>query len=259
MKRLLVATVALLASAGISWGQQAQRVIPLAGTALNTLAPITNTNPMPVSIGGTGGSISPFAPGGVYATVTATGSSADATLPVGTAVVLSNTGTTVVSCNLTVGAGTSTTNKTIIQPASWVGLAVGLNTHFSCIDQTAADTTSNLIVASGGTGLPTGSGGGGGSGSGGTATSTITNGTVTLGGTFQSVLASSALRKGCTLQDTGTHPMWVYFGANGSATTANSLIIQPGQTISCNSGSIVLTDNVSITGTTADTWVMNAQ
>lgn len=91
------------------------------------------------------------------------------------------------------------------------------------------------------------------------ATTTITNGTITLTGTFQSVLAASATRKGCTIQNQGTHVMYAYFGANGSATTAASLQVIPGQSIGCASGVIVATDNVSLTGTTADAFVVNAQ
>lgn len=94
--------------------------------------------------------------------------------------------------------------------------------------------------------------------SGGTITplgATTTNGssTVATGGTFQSALASSATRKGCLIQNptTATEPLYVYFGANGSATTANSISLGAGASVSCNAGTIVLTDNVSVTATTS--------
>jgi hypothetical protein len=66
--------------------------------------------------------------------------------------------------------------------------------------------------------------------------------------TFSSVLATSAVRKGCTVQNTGTTLGYVFFGANGSATTANSFQLTPGAVISCNNvNGTVLTDNVSAT------------
>ena len=105
-----------------------------------------------------------FAPGGTFANLTATGSSADVALPAGAVVAAQNTGTTAVSCNLTVGAGSASASQNIIQPASTVYLTVGSNTHGSCIDQTGS--ASNVVVFSGGTGLGTGFGGGGGSGGG---------------------------------------------------------------------------------------------
>lgn len=63
--------------------------------------------------------------------------------------------------------------------------------------------------------------------------------------TFSSLLASSSTRKGCLVQNTGTTLGYVYFGINGSATTGNSFQVPSGQSISCNAGPIVLTDNVS--------------
>jgi hypothetical protein len=82
-----------------------------------------------------------------------------------------------------------------------------------------------------------------------------TNGssTVTTGGTFQSALAASVSRKGCVVQNptTATEPLYVYFGATGSATTATSISLAPGQSVSCNSGPLVLTDNVAVTATTS--------
>jgi hypothetical protein len=109
-------------------------------------------------------SIAGFAPGAAFANLTATGSSADVALPAGTVVLFQNTGTTAVSCTLSIGAGTAVANENIIQPASWLAFTVGSNTHGSCIDQTGS--VSNVVVLTGGSGIPTGSGGGSGGGGG---------------------------------------------------------------------------------------------
>lgn len=64
--------------------------------------------------------------------------------------------------------------------------------------------------------------------------------------TFSSLLAASATRKGCLVQNTGTTLGYVYFGATGSATTANAFQVAVGSAISCatQTGG-VLTDNVA--------------
>lgn len=86
-----------------------------------------------------------------------------------------------------------------------------------------------------------------------TVTTTNASSTITTGGTFQSALASNASRKGCLIENptTATEPLFVFFGANGSATTANSLSLGAGSSVSCSVGGIqVATDNVSVTATT---------
>ena len=147
---------------------------------------VSPATPLPVTGSFSAGT---FAPSGSYATLTATAASADSALPTGTTVALFNTGTSAVSCILSVGAGVATASKNIIQPSSWIGVAVGSNTHYSCINQ-AGDGASNVVVASGGTGLPTGSGGGGGGSGGGAvygptaAGSAAANPPVLMGGTI---------------------------------------------------------------------------
>lgn len=84
--------------------------------------------------------------------------------------------------------------------------------------------------------------------------STITTG---VGGAFQQVWAASTAdrgRVGCTIQNTGTNAMYVYFGAIANATTAKAVKITTGQSVSCNVGGIVLKDQVSISGTTTETF-----
>lgn len=84
------------------------------------------------------------------------------------------------------------------------------------------------------------------------ATSTPAGVTITTALTFQSVLASSGTRKGCLIQNTSSDVEYVFFGANGSATAAASLQLQPGQTLSCAANQIILTDNVSMTSATTN-------
>ena len=93
------------------------------------------------------------------------------------------------------------------------------------------------------------------------ATSTEIAGSVTTGGTFQAALASSAVRKGCTIQNTQTSAvLYVFFGATGSATEAKSFQVAAGASISCQQGSVVLTDNVAVTAAASSaTFVVNSQ
>lgn len=81
-------------------------------------------------------------------------------------------------------------------------------------------------------------------------TSTPAAVTITTALTFQSVLASNATRRGCTIQNTSADVEYVFFGANGSAAVATSVQLQPGQTVGCTVSSIVLTDNISMTSAT---------
>ncbi len=83
-------------------------------------------------------------------------------------------------------------------------------------------------------------------------TTTNASGTVTLGGTFQSVLAANSARRGCLIQNpsTATEVLYVFFGANASATTSNSIMLTAGSSVNCASDGVVLTDNVSVTGAT---------
>lgn len=94
----------------------------------------------------------------------------------------------------------------------------------------------------------------------GTATTTTSNSTISVTNTFQPALAASATRKSCTIQNTGTHVEYFYFGAIGSATTSNGLQVNAGQTISCATiNGLVLVDAVNITGTAGDGYVVNSQ
>lgn len=84
---------------------------------------------------------------------------------------------------------------------------------------------------------------------------TSTNGstTITLGNTFQTLLAQNSGRKGCLIQNPAdaTETLYVSVGiATGSATKAKSFQLSPGASFSCSSGLIVVTDNIAVTAAT---------
>lgn len=83
------------------------------------------------------------------------------------------------------------------------------------------------------------------------------SGTISVTNTFQSIWAkntSTRGRAGCVIQNNGSNTMWVYFGDIANATKATSVVLAAGQNVSCISGGIVLEDQVSITGTSGDTF-----
>lgn len=79
--------------------------------------------------------------------------------------------------------------------------------------------------------------------------STSVAGTVATANTFQAVLAANSQRKGCLVVNNGTATLLVAFGNNPSATIA--LPVAPGGYVGCNYGNVVLTDQVSVSSTTA--------
>jgi hypothetical protein len=83
--------------------------------------------------------------------------------------------------------------------------------------------------------------------------------TITGTGTFQSLWASNALRNGCTVQNNGSHTMYVFFGPIASATEGLSVELAAGQSVNCQFGGLVLQDQVSITGTSGDAFYANQQ
>ena len=174
-----------------AWAQQS--VSPCTRTTTGGCQAVSAAAPLPVtatvSVGG-------FAPSLAYATCTATGSACASTaLPTNTgSVVLFNSGSTTVSCTLASGAATGTTSKLQIPASSGLALATvyGATTydHFACIDQSGS--ASNVVIASGGSGLPTGWGGGGSGGSGGAVT-------IASGGVASGAYASGAISDGANV------------------------------------------------------------
>lgn len=90
-----------------------------------------------------------------------------------------------------------------------------------------------------------------------TATTTNASGTLAAGATFQSIWAAVTSvrgRAGCTIQNNGSHSMYVYFGAIASATTSNSAILAAGQALNCSVFGVALQDQVSIAGTISEAF-----
>ena len=94
------------------------------------------------------------------------------------------------------------------------------------------------------------------------------SGTITTTNTFQIVFVAAnnvvapipgfgADRHGCSIQNNGTHNMYVNEGtAIGSATTSNTWIVAPnGGLFNCNFAGVVLTGEIDITGTSGDAFV----
>lgn len=84
-------------------------------------------------------------------------------------------------------------------------------------------------------------------------------GTIAVTNTFQQALAARDARTGCTLQNTGTNAMYVYFGATADATIAKSFKLTAGQSISCGIGNVILTDAIQITGTATEAYAVASQ
>lgn len=83
--------------------------------------------------------------------------------------------------------------------------------------------------------------------------------TISVTNTFQQVLPKDDDRHGCAIQNNGTHTMYVFFGPISNATLTNSFQLVAGQPIYCSNYPIVLTSQVSITGTATDAYVWTVQ
>lgn len=138
-------------------------------------------------------SIAGFNPtAGATATLSASGTSADAALPAGTDIVVTSpsTNTVPVFIRLQAGAGTAVTTDMPIVPGAAVGFHVLTATHISGI---TAGTAATLQIQ-GGSGLATGYGGGGSGGGGGAVT--MASGAVASGAYASGSIASGALAAG---------------------------------------------------------------
>ena len=136
-------------------------------------------------------SLAGFAPNGNYTTLTATAaSSASTALPGGSDVAFQNLSSVDVSCVITAGASTATTNKIIVRAGATVFLTVGSATTAACINQTGS--ASNVVALMGGSGLGTNFGGGGGGGGGGGAVTVADGASVVDGTTTDAAVAAGA-------------------------------------------------------------------
>jgi len=83
---------------------------------------------------------------------------------------------------------------------------------------------------------------------------------ITTSNTFQQIQGVTNNRNGCTIQNNGTHTMYVYFGTVANATEAAAAQLAPGQSLSCSIASdFVVKDAISITGTAGDSFFANFQ
>lgn len=83
------------------------------------------------------------------------------------------------------------------------------------------------------------------------------SGTIAVTNTFQSIWPKSTNVQGrlsCTVQNTGSNTMYVFFGPLADATAAKSVSLSAGQSVSCLNGVVVLQDQVSITGVGGETF-----
>ncbi len=93
--------------------------------------------------------------------------------------------------------------------------------------------------------------------------STNASGTITAGGTFQTLIApsASANRKGCLIQNptTASEVLYVNVGS-ASPSTANSFSLAAGATFSCNAAGVTVTDTISVeAATTSHAFVATYQ
>lgn len=86
------------------------------------------------------------------------------------------------------------------------------------------------------------------------------SGSITSTGPFQLVIAKSANRANCTVQNTNaSNVVYVFFGPIASATQATSVKLAAGQAVSCAAGGVTLADDVSVSGTSGDTFYAGSQ
>src|SRR5665213_1443771 len=79
--------------------------------------------------------------------------------------------------------------------------------------------------------------------------------TITATNTFQLIQGQTNNRIGCTIQNNGSHTMYVYPDIVANATTGGSAVLAPGDKFYCAvSGNFVLKNAISITGTAGDSY-----
>ena len=91
------------------------------------------------------------------------------------------------------------------------------------------------------------------------ATTTILSSTIAVTNNFQTVIPAASTRSSCTIQNKSSNDMWIFFGPATSATKALSAKLAAGQSLSCIAGSIVLRDELAITGTAGDEFYAGSQ
>lgn len=199
--RMLTCVVALVVWADVSlaqnsWntpgGSRANGAVTMCLTAQGNAVPCSDATALPTPVTGSfSATLAGFTPGGTFATLTATAaSSASTALPAGVVVAFQNTSAVDLSCVLSAGAATATTDKLILRAGATEFFTVGANVNTACINQTGS--ASNVVVLAGGSGLGTNFGGGGAGGGGGGAVTVADGADVTQGLIADAVVAAGA-------------------------------------------------------------------
>ena len=122
-----------------------------------------NASGIPVPVVGTfSATLGGFIPTPAYSVENVIPTSSTYALPTGAVIIFYNTGSTAITVKLGAsGVSVTAGQADVIQPNSWMAFTVGTATYYAVIGNGGTST----VVASGGSGLPTGAGGGGGGGS----------------------------------------------------------------------------------------------
>ncbi len=193
----------------------------------------TAGNPLSIS-GSFSANLGGFAPGGAYASLSVSTSSANVALPAGTTVVVYNTGANPAYVKLGSSSVAAATGNDVVAAGGALSLTVGSNAYLAAI--TASGATA--LNVSGGSGLPTGWGGGSGGGansppvgSGSLAASQASIGTSATSIVAARTGAAGTGRIAATLYNSGSAT--VYVGASG-VTTSTGMPLPAGASITLN-------------------------
>ena len=91
--------------------------------------------------------------------------------------------------------------------------------------------------------------------------STEGSGTITSGGSFQTLFTASASRHGCLIENptTASEPLYVYVGS-GSPTIGSAFSLGPGASFNCFNGVIVVDDLIAVeAATTSHAFIAKSQ
>ena len=150
---IAVVCLALPAAAHAQWLGPKTAIVDGTGAYFGT-----TSNPLNIA-GSFSASLTGFRPTTYGTPIAVTTGGNTGTLPAGTEVVATNTGTTN-GAYCALGASATTSSQYIAPNGGWFAFAISGDTQLTCITSTST-TTVNMA---GGSGLPTGTGGGGGSG-----------------------------------------------------------------------------------------------
>lgn len=79
--------------------------------------------------------------------------------------------------------------------------------------------------------------------------------TIAVTNTFQNLYSADASRQGCSFQNTGTNPMYLFVVDGVKAETiGNSFKITVGQPFNCAQFGITITNQIRVTGTATETF-----